>query len=270
MGTEQIHMDLIRGSQLHVPVDATAGVPAAGWDLVVDLDGNHVLLTESDIFADIKGEGRVAVCVGAQLLPVDIHGGVHVDTVKVDADLLIPQAVIQREGLAIPADPAWKIAALRLHGFGVFLLDAVIMGQVYTSPGGGVKLRLLRTGGISQIELPIVIEIHGAGARTSVITDIDGLWRRGHLCPRYRCSKGRDRAAQLHCHPQHQCGGERTKHHLVHINTHLSVQPQAIRFAPPAVGNTDRNSLIVYSNCMINGLERQAEFVISTMNILKD
>ena len=175
VGAIQVHMDLFGGGQLHITVNAAAGIPAAGGGLVIDLDSDHVLLAELDVVGDIKGEGGVAIGVAAQLLAIDIDGGVHVHTIEVDADLLVPECLIQSEGLAIPADTTGEVCTLGLHGLRVVLLNAVVMGKVHTLPAGGIKFRPLCTGRLAQIELPVVVEVHGAETACAIAADIDDL-----------------------------------------------------------------------------------------------
>jgi hypothetical protein len=138
--------------------------------------GQHVrrVIVGVDAIGDVEAEPRVAVRVIAQQLPVQIHVGVHVDAVEIEADRLAGHRPRQGERLAVPAEPAGEVpGGIALGGRGL-LLDAPVVRQGARSPRrvvearcrrqriGGVAVAPGRVGGVGrvhQLKLPAVIEI---------------------------------------------------------------------------------------------------------------
>lgn len=92
-------------------------------------------------------------------MPVDPHRGVHVHAVKVDADTLALEGLIDLEVLTIPSDTAELIAALGLPCRGVLLVDAVVMWQIDVLPRGIVELLAVGSACVTEVELPVLIEV---------------------------------------------------------------------------------------------------------------
>ncbi len=173
------HMDAFGDGELHVAVDARAGIPAAGGNGVVGLDGDDVFTLVIQI-TENEGEGGIAVVVLAQLGAVEVDLAVHVNAAEVDGDGLALPSGIDGEGLAVPTHAANEVAALGLAGGGVLALDGVVVGKVHRAPGGVVVDFGACAIDVAQVELPVFVEVNGA-VRAVVAVDGDGLRLGGSL-----------------------------------------------------------------------------------------
>ena len=81
-----VHVDGVGDDQSDVTVDAAAGVPAAGGDIVHGLDGDDIVgdAVAGEIVGDVKGKGGIAVVVFADKGPVDIDVGIGIDAVELE------------------------------------------------------------------------------------------------------------------------------------------------------------------------------------------
>ena len=169
------HMDRISDGEMNGTIDTAAGIPAAGGGVVLHLDGDHVLSLEVEqLIGQLERESGVAVGMEAQLLTIEVDGGIHVHAAKINGDGLAFPLRGNTEGLAVPARAAGQVAAFGLVAGGIFLLNAIIVGQVHVAPAGVIVIG----GGaaVAQVKTPVVVEIHGtAGAAVGV--DIHSLFR---------------------------------------------------------------------------------------------
>ena len=169
------HMDRIGDGEVNGTIDTAAGIPAAGRSIVLHLDGDDVLSLEVEqLIGQLKGKRGIAVGMKAQLLTIEVDGGIHVHAAKINGDGLAFPLRGNTEGLAVPARAAGQVAAFGLVTGRIFLLDAIIVGQVHVAPAGVVVIG----GGaaVAQVKTPVVVEIHGtAGAAVGV--DIHSLFR---------------------------------------------------------------------------------------------
>ena len=180
VSTVAVHVHGIGDGQVHGAVDTAAGIPTAGGSLVLHLHGQHVVaLIVQVLLGQLEGKRGIAIGVEAQLMAIEVHGGVHVHAAEIDRyDLVLPLRG-DGEGLAVPAGAAQQVAALGLAALAVLLLDAVVVGQIHVPPSGVVVVGVCVAA--AQVEPPVVIEVHGA-AVPAVGVDVDRLLRRGSLC----------------------------------------------------------------------------------------
>jgi hypothetical protein len=106
---------------------------------------------------EIVGEGDVAVGTLAQILAVDPHFAVLIDTVELDKDGAVLVRLGQAKAFPIPADAGGKVS------LGFLLVaerafDAPIVRQVDRAPGGIGELWLLGAGRVSLEKLPPEVE----------------------------------------------------------------------------------------------------------------
>ena len=180
VSTVAVHVHGIGDGQVHGAVDTAAGIPTAGGSLVLHLHGQHVVaLIVQVLLGQLEGKRGIAIGVEAQLMAIEVHGGVHVHAAEIDRyDLVLPLRG-DGEGLAVPAGAAQQVAALGLAALAVLLLDAVVVGQIHVPPSGVVVVGVCVAA--AQVEPPVVIEVHSA-AVPAVGVDVDRLLRRGSLC----------------------------------------------------------------------------------------
>ena len=180
VSTIAVHVHGIGDGQVHGAVDTAAGIPTAGGSLVLHLHGQHVVaLIVQVLLGQLEGKRGIAIGVEAQLMAIEVHGGVHVHAAEIDRyDLVLPLRG-DGEGLAVPAGAAQQVAALGLAALAVLLLDAVVVGQIHVPPSGVVVVGVCVAA--AQVEPPVVIEVHSA-AVPAVGVDVDRLLRRGSLC----------------------------------------------------------------------------------------
>ena len=180
VSTVAVHMHGIGDGQVHGAVDTAAGIPTAGGSLVLHLHGQHVVaLIVQVLLGQLEGKRGIAIGVEAQLMAIEVHGGVHVHAAEIDRyDLVLPLRG-DGEGLAVPAGAAQQVAALGLAALAVLLLDAVVVGQIHVPPSGVVVVGVCVAA--AQVEPPVVVEVHSA-AVPAIAVDVDGLLRRGSLC----------------------------------------------------------------------------------------
>ena len=182
--------DLVGHHEIDVTTDTGTGVPTAGGNLVVDLDGDGILLARLEVRGKVEREGRITIRMVAQLGAVDPNGGIHVDTIEIDADLLARKSAIDKEALAIPADTARLIGALGLEVGRVVLIDAVVVGKRDVLPRRIVEGGRLGTAGVAQVELPVVVKRNRALGGIAYIAHIRDLGCRAHLGLRLRAQLG--------------------------------------------------------------------------------
>ena len=86
IGALIVHVDGVGDNQGDIPVDAAAGVPAAGGDIVHGLDGDDIVrdAVAFEIVGDVKGKGGIAVVVFADKGSVDIDIGIGIDAVELE------------------------------------------------------------------------------------------------------------------------------------------------------------------------------------------
>ena len=209
------HHDAVLGNvqrvghdQVHIAPDAGAGIPAARRRLMVDLDDDGVLLAHLYIVGEVEGELRVAVGVGAELMPVDPYRGIHVHAVEVDADALARKLLAHGEALAVPTDTAQLVTALGLALLRVLLIDAVVVGQIHVLPSGVVELGRLRPLRIAQVELPVLVKALDARGRVVERVDVHDLLRGAHLRRRARADFGRALGKAVRCRSCEQHGAQ--------------------------------------------------------------
>ena len=78
-------MDRICGDQCYIAVDAAAGVPTAGGDIIDGFYSDHIIrgAVAGDIVGNIKSKSGVAVVMLTQKASVDVDVSIGIDTVKV-------------------------------------------------------------------------------------------------------------------------------------------------------------------------------------------
>ena len=141
-------------------VDTTARVPTGvGLVGVVYSDCHYVLA-----FVDIRGyvvlETRIAIRARAYLLSIDIHGGVHVNTIEFQEGMRSLRSGRDDKGLSVPADATGQGTTTRATGVAIveIALDGPIVGDIEGAPMRIVILRTGHLGRIAQDELPVVIK----------------------------------------------------------------------------------------------------------------
>jgi hypothetical protein len=84
--------------------------------------------------------------MAADLAPVEVHLGVHVDAVELDGDPLAAQRAWERERLAVPAEAALEEAGpgRGVAGLGGHQLDAPVVRERHAPPGRVVEVRVRR------------------------------------------------------------------------------------------------------------------------------
>ena len=157
----QVHMDALQGVQLHITVDAGAGVPTGGGDIVDGLDGDNVLgsAIADQVVRNVESEGGVAIVMLTDENAVDIHIGVGVDTVKVQQERLTGRLLADGKALAVPAGAAGQEAGLGFAAGGEVLGDGEVMGQIHIVPCGVVEVLLGGGGVVAQVELPAHVKV---------------------------------------------------------------------------------------------------------------
>ena len=122
----------------YVSINAGTAVPAAVRLLrVIDAYCKHVGFREVDVGCEIEAEAGVSVGVCAELVAVQEHGGVLVDTIEFDADSLSFPIRRSAEGFAIPACSAREEPT---SGAGGIVLvrgrfDAPVVREIDGAPG---------------------------------------------------------------------------------------------------------------------------------------
>ena len=156
----QIHVDGLQGVQGHVTVDAGAGVPAGGGQLVDGLDGHHVLgsTVANQIIGDVKGKVGIAEVMLTHGDTIDIDIGMHIHAVEVQQEGLVLVLLVQRKALAVPAGAAGQEAGLCFTGSGEVLGDGEVVGKVHSFPCGVIEVRV-GCAGVTQVELPALVEV---------------------------------------------------------------------------------------------------------------
>ena len=184
--------DLVGHNEVDVAADARTGVPTARGNLMVNLDGDGILLARLEVRGEVEREGGVTVRVVTQLGAVDPHGGIHIDTIEIDADLLTGKSAVDKEALAIPADAARLVGALGLKVGRIVLIDAVVVGKRHVLPRRIVKRGIVGAAGVAQIEFPVVVKRNRTLRRITYITHIGNLGCRTHLSLSLRAQLGRN------------------------------------------------------------------------------
>ena len=155
----------IHGVDVHVPVDAVAGIPARRGLLgVVGPDGNDVVgAVQSDIIRNIVVQGQIAHGPVAQQVLVDPHVAVGHDASELDIDPLPGKLAVKLEVFAVPARPAAEIAAAPLHGavLVIVVLDPPIVGHIEDAPRGIIESRAPGVFGVTAQELPFFVDVDG-------------------------------------------------------------------------------------------------------------
>ena len=186
------HRNLVGHHEVDIATDARARIPTAGRNLMVDLDGDGILLARLEVRGEVEREGRVAIRMVAQLGTVDPNGGIHVDTIEIDANQLARKSAIEKEALAIPADTARLIGALGLEVGRIVLIDAVVMRKRDVLPRRVIERAGLSAAGVAQVEFPVVVKRNRTLRRIAHVTHISDLGRRTHLSLRLRAQLGRN------------------------------------------------------------------------------
>ena len=186
------HRNLVGHHEVDIAADARAGVPTAGRNLMVDLDGDGILLARLEVRGEVEGEGGVAVGMVAQLGAVNPNSGIHVDAIEIDTDLLAGKSLIDIEALTIPADTARLIGALGLEVGRIVLIDAVVMRKRDVLPRRVIERAGLSAAGVAQVEFPVVVKRNRTLRRIAHVAHISDLGRRTHLSLRLRAQLGRN------------------------------------------------------------------------------
>src|SRR5664280_839263 len=97
------------------------------------------------------------MCIRDRVLTVDPHLAVLIDAVELDDDGAVCVGLGHAEALAIPADAGGK-ASLSFLLLAVGTLDAPIVREVDSAPGGVGELGLLGAGRISFEEPPAEVK----------------------------------------------------------------------------------------------------------------
>ena len=103
--------------EVHVPVNAAAGIPAGvGAGGVVRHDDQLVLPAAVERFVQRDEEVGVAVCLTGQLLPVQRDGCVFVHALAFEHDVLLPPVFRGGEALGVNIGAAGEVPAARARG----------------------------------------------------------------------------------------------------------------------------------------------------------
>ena len=89
--------------EVHIAVEACAGVPAAALVLVVQAHGQHIALPRAYVVGDVEVEAIVAVGPVADLLPVDVDPRVAHRPVEGQAYAALPEVAGDLQLAAVPA-----------------------------------------------------------------------------------------------------------------------------------------------------------------------
>ena len=184
--------DLVGHHEIDVTADAGTGIPTARGNPMVDLDSDGVLFARLEVRGEVEREGGVTVRVVTQLGAVDPHGGIHIDAIEIDANLLSGKSAVDKEALAVPADAAWLVGALGLEVGRIVLIDAVVVGKRHVLPRRIVKRGIVGAAGVAQIEFPVVVKRNRTLRRIAYITHIGNLGCRTHLSLSLRAQLGRN------------------------------------------------------------------------------
>ena len=99
-------MNLVRHTEFDITIDPTSRIPTTTWLLVDHMNRDGVFTSiRIQIRGNIIRKGIVAIWIMTHKLSVDIDFGIHVNSTKFQAYLLIEVLVFQTEGLAIPSIP---------------------------------------------------------------------------------------------------------------------------------------------------------------------
>ena len=83
-------MNLVRYTQLNIPVNPTTRIPTATWLLIDHMNGDGVLASiRIQIRSNIIRKGIVAIWIMTNELSVYIDFRIHINPAKFQADLLI-------------------------------------------------------------------------------------------------------------------------------------------------------------------------------------
>ena len=163
--------------EMDIAVEAGTGVPARGFVLVLEADGELVGLAGLEVWGGIDGEGAIAVGPIAGFVAVDVDAGMAHGTIEDEGGLL---AGGKAGGLELEAVPAGAYkgesagTAGMLHGFFLAILgdgdvltvvmdaegavDGPIVGHGDGLPGGIGKLGLTELGMVLTGEAPALFE----------------------------------------------------------------------------------------------------------------
>ena len=99
---------------IYVAVNTTSGIPAAGRQLMVHLDCNHIFFAAKVqyIIGKDKRKWSITIVVFTKLLPVHPDSRIHINAVKIQADRLSLHILRQNKAFTIPSGTAQHISAL--------------------------------------------------------------------------------------------------------------------------------------------------------------
>ena len=148
--------------QPHMAVDARTGIPAAVLlSGVVHAHGHGVSTFLINIRSDVVVERRITIGVFSHQMSVDIHFGVHINALEVEAKAVADAVnLVQRKAFAIPADACGEVAAIvscRFIGCSGSL-DAPVVGQVQLPPRFVIEVRRCRLGMVAKGKSPSLVE----------------------------------------------------------------------------------------------------------------
>src|SRR5215475_11349516 len=153
-------MSRLSDNEAHMSIDARTAVPAAVWLCgVVDSNCERVRRADFQRFRQVQRKACVAVFLSTEFLTVQVDGRVAVNPIKLNAHALASPSGRRLKRFPIPADTARekaltgaaRIVLVRLT------LDAPIVREIQLSPRSVRVVRRFRTGGVTEIETPVVI-----------------------------------------------------------------------------------------------------------------
>ena len=190
IGAVQRDMNRICHHQGNITVNAAAGIPAAGRNVIDCLDSNDIFrrAVTGDIIGNVKGKAVITIMVFTNTGAIDINIGVRINAVKVQYDALSRICCRQSKGFTIPAGSTRQETGFRFSAGGIALGDAEVMGQCHILPAGIIKIFVLCCTAGTQIKLPVGIKIcfPAAGCYRRYL---DGFCLAGHsACIRISCN----------------------------------------------------------------------------------
>ena len=135
----------------YMAIDAAARIPAAiGLVAVIHLYGDDIITLPINIRCKVVLKSAVTIRSGAQFVPIDINGRVHIHAIEGDGKAVVLLLRIHGKMLAIPADASRQSATAgsRRIGWSEIALYRPIVREIQAAPMSVSIFRFLHTGTI--------------------------------------------------------------------------------------------------------------------------